>query len=451
MKEYILTRNKGKISLEQLIYGMPSKMLVFNEQFMKFCFQVANYQNQFEGDLEKVYTNLLFLKSDKVKILYYLSDLDKEGHLKEINIDFISRKNFGHLFSNQVRINGASLNGNLLTRQILPKLFLKYFANKVFFIFKAKVRKEKVIKAWVEITEKIYKDELKNAQILIYPFPLKIHRQLLYVYKKAIRREKIGLMGVPYRIAPLLKSVFSKDYDYHISVFEHLGAIKQADYFINHSIAKKILTTEEFEVGSYTFSKRLAEGQIEVINSCHGLSVYSPFVSFTKFNLINKKQQQLYSVFNEGLNFEIMYSEDCEPGGIPIRKIIFVDQGNLTKFGLHYEAVLREKTLTALNQLGEKNNFPIEIKTHPNTKQKEIKRIQTLFENLTLIKTLDTTAKETVFITLYSTAYYDFRRIGKFIFIKDDLFDPSLFFGPEINTVHIANLKSNLEQLTKHG
>ncbi len=437
--------------MKELLYGRSSKMLVFDKDYIEFCYEVAKCKKELQGDLLKVYSNLLFLKSEKTKVLFYLHQLDEKGILDTVQVDFISSDTFGSLFSNRVKIKDGTPNGNLVSRKILPKLILKYLANKVFFLLKAKIKKQKVIKAWVEITEKIYKDELSDSQILIYPFPLKLHRQLSYVYKKKKKSEKIGLMGVPYKIAPLLRAIFSKSYDKHVATFEQLGAIEQAEYYAKQRGLKQIFTTEEFEVGSYTFAKLLGENNIDVINSCHGLSVYAPFVSYAKFNLINKKQKELYSVFNEGLNFEMMYAQDYKPSPIPIERIVFVDQGDLTKFGLYYEAILREKTLGKLNELGKIKNVPIQIKMHPNTKQKEANRVINKFKNLPLPKQLNIDSKTTIFITLYSTAYYDFRKMGNFVFIKDDMFDPSFFFGPEIDTIDIGNLESHLEQLIKNA
>ena len=224
-------------------------MLVFDENFIKFCYLVAKRTPRLEGDLIKIYCNLLFLKSDKIKILYRLHNLDQAGHLKEIHIKF------NYLFSKNISISKENSNGNLLPYQIIPTLFLKYFANKIFFLLKAKVEKGKIIKSWVEVTEKIYREELHDAQILIYPFPIKIYRQLKYIFRKIKNSEKVGIMGVPYRISPLLKTLFNKNIDHLITVFEHTGAIRHANYFINNQGIRNILTTEEFEVGSFSFSK----------------------------------------------------------------------------------------------------------------------------------------------------------------------------------------------------
>ena len=451
MKEHILTTNKGIISLKEISVNFPNKMLVFDEKFMKFCFLVAKREPRLEGDLIKIYSNLLFLKSDKIKILYRLYNLDRAGHLKEIHIDFISRKKFKYLFSKNVTISKEDTNGNLLPYRIIPKLFLKYFANKIFYFLKAKIKKEKIVKSWVEISERIYKEELHDAQILIYPFPIKIYRQLKYILTKIKNSEKVELMGVPYSISPILKTLFNKNIDYLITVFEYTGAIRHANYFLEHHVVRKILTTEEFEVGSFSFSKQLIQNGIHVTNTCHGLSVYSPFVYYSKFFLINKKQQELYSIFNEFLDFEIMHTEAYESNESKVSKVIFIDQGDLRKFGLHYEAALREKVLGILNQIGKKGQSPINIKTHPNTKQGEIKRLQTQYRFLPIIKNAELPLEGIVFITLYSTAYYDFRNKGSFLFIEDDLFNPSLFFGPKINTVHVSKLKVKIEELLRNG
>ncbi|MBT8326144.1 MAG: hypothetical protein KJP21_00390, partial [Bacteroidia bacterium] len=255
----------------------------------------------------------------------------------------------------------------------------------------------------------------------------------------------------PYRISPIFKTLYNKNIDYLITVFEYTGAISHANYFLKDHGIRKILTTEEFEVGSFSFSKQLIENGIHVTNACHGLSVYSPFVYYSKFLLINKKQQELYSIFNEYLDFEIMYEETYEKDESEVSKIIFVDQGDLSKLGLHYEASLRGEVLSILNQTSKKGLSSIQIKTHPNTKQGEIKRLQSQYEFLPIIKNLEPPLEGLVFITLYSTAYYDFRNHGRFLFIEDDLFNPSLFFGPKIKTVHVSELKGKIEELVRNG
>ena len=112
-------------------------MYVFDQDFIKFCYWVAKRKSGLEGDLIKIYSNLLFLKSDRIKILYRLYNLDQAGHLREIHIDFVSRIKFRYLFSENVSISKEDSNGNLLPRRIIPKLFLKYFANQLFFFIKS--------------------------------------------------------------------------------------------------------------------------------------------------------------------------------------------------------------------------------------------------------------------------------------------------------------------------
>lgn len=451
MKEYILTTNDGTVTLGQLKVNFPSKIFVFDEGFMKFCFELAKREQKFEGDLIRIYCNLLFLKSQKAKVLYRLYNLDRQGFLKEVHINFISRKKFAFLFSEEVFISKDDSNGNLLSHRIIPNLFFKYFANKLFYLLKAKIKQESIVKSWVEVSEKIYRKEIPDAQVLIYPFPIKIYRQLKYILTKIKKSEKFGFMGIPYQISPILKAFSTKNLDYHVTAFEYVGAIRHADYYIKNSKVKKIFTTEEFEAGSYAFSKKLVQNQIHITNTCHGLSVYSPFVSYSKFVLFNRKQQDLYSVFNGFMDFKLMHAGTQKKENIKASKFIFIDQGKLKNFGLHYEANLRERVLSILNKVGEKEGTRIHIKSHPNTKRGEIKRLQAKYRFLPIIKDLEQLDEDIVFITLYSTAYYDFGKLGSFLFIKDDLFDPTLFFGPEINTVHVSELKNRIEEIVKNG
>ena len=136
MKEYILTTNKGIVSLKEISVNFPNKMLVFDENFIKFCFQVAKREPRLEGDLIKIYSNLLFLKSDKIKILYRLHNLDQAGHLKEIHIDFISRIKFNYLFSKNVSISKEDSNGNLLPLSNYTDTFFKIFCEQDILFFK---------------------------------------------------------------------------------------------------------------------------------------------------------------------------------------------------------------------------------------------------------------------------------------------------------------------------
>ena len=66
LKGFIVTSNNTKVSVKELLYGRPSKMLVFDQDYIEFCYEVAKCKKELQGDLIKAYSNLLFLKSEKI-------------------------------------------------------------------------------------------------------------------------------------------------------------------------------------------------------------------------------------------------------------------------------------------------------------------------------------------------------------------------------------------------
>ena len=78
---------------------------------------------------------------------------------------------------------------------------------------------------------------------------------------------------------------------------------------------------------------------------------------------------------------------------------------------------------------------------HPNCGKREKKQISIDYKNIIQLNEFNLT-KNYLFLTMYSSAYFDFKKFGKFIFIEDDFFSSKNLFE-NIHTIHINELENH--------
>tara|TARA_B100000401_G_C52494450_1_gene571997 strand:- start:224 stop:697 length:474 start_codon:yes stop_codon:yes gene_type:complete len=122
--------------------------------------------------------------------------------------------------------------------------------------------------------------------------------------------------------------------------------------------------------------------------------------------------------------------------------VVYIDQGDLTKYHYFYEANLQKKLVEILQDINKQENKKVFVKFHPNRNEKEKKDFYDRY-GLESIQEFNK-SKNYVFINLYSTSYFDYKKFGPFLFVKDHSFFPKYFFGDEIKSIHIDELKNTL-------
>ena len=398
--------------------------------------------------LYKTGFNLLYIKSKQVFQIYCCIKKSFSNTNVLIDLDFIdiSLKKLFHP-STQILENKISCKSYLNSEGNL-KFFLKHIVNKVFrihyFFQKEKIMNGgSIIKTWCDVDEKLHLNELnkKDSFIYIFPFVANYRRAIKHILRmRKIKKGQFSLVGINYDSILLLKILFLKGLKRDLNIFEYevLGYLKhEVDYPKNSHIH----TSDEFLPSIYATNELLINRSVRIKNIAHGLGYYSPYTDYTSFGTFNDSQKQFYQNFSPKINYTILYESEIEKNLSIKETLIYIHQN----FGDHkdkvYEYNLQENILTILNTKI-RDGFKVMVKFHPNTSVSEIKKTLLKFDKLIQVKDLINLNDQLTFLSILSTAYYDFRKKGGFIFISENCDLIKNIYGSQTNCFSINDLKN---------
>ncbi|MBI34688.1 MAG: hypothetical protein CMP67_04910 [Flavobacteriales bacterium] len=391
-----------------------------------------------------VYINLLASKSLKVKYLAILLEISKNHNLEEVHLDYLPRK-VAEMMNISFRESEKKI--DLIDKRERFATLPKYIANLLFSLFGFFIRKQKgekpesVVRAWVDVDEKLHKDEFEKSMIYIYPFGINFKRSIKFIRKVFKSCENVSLRGINYSAYNTLKVIFSKELVHALVDFEYTGMKSHSKTMLKF---KKIYTSDEFQVAAPIIYRNKKD--TFVLNRAHGMGCYNLEINYDEFHLFNTVQQEFYSKNNPFTKYKTYPSESSIQTTNVSQKtsffVVYIDQGDLTKYHYFYEANLQKKLVETLQDINNQGNKKVFVKYHPNRNEKEKKDFYALY-GLESIQAFNE-SENYVFINLYSTSYFDYKKFGSFLFVKDHSFSPKYFFGDDINSIHIDKLKNTL-------
>lgn len=249
-------------------------------------------------------------------------------------------------------------------------------------------------------------------------------------------------MGIPYSFKKLKKVILSRNLNRDYAIIKY-----EIDSMQKHSKDLKkfdiIYTSDDFIPASPVLYQHLID-KIYIINNAHGIGFYNPYLIYNKMLVFNEAQKNYYALRNPEIEFIVKENKtktDSHPLKTKNSVVVIIDQGNLEQYGLFYESNLQKKVNDKVIKICEQYGIRTFIKFHPNRKNKEKNKI---IANTSLREVKDfklMKSQNILFINLYSTSYFDFRKYGKFIFVREGIFDPKVYFGDEIQTVEYSKLE----------
>jgi len=445
--EYIYLKNK-KIKVSDLSKYVPFTMVNNSLIIIDICEFVCNSFFLMEkNQLKKsILINLLKNKSQKIKNIAAVVMLSKKEEIIRINCNYISSE-FSVLFKYSILFDyKKNKKQNFIDSSEINSVGIKYFINLFYRLIRNRKLKQTqtIIRTWVDVSEKLYKEQFNKSTILIYPFGLNFKRGLKYIKNTFSKYENVSFMGIPYSFKKFIKIFLSKKKDLAILDFEIDGHIKHAKDLENY---KTIYTSDDFISAVPALYNEILP-RTKIINTCHGIGFYNPFNNYNEFYVINGQQKKYYNY----KNFDSIFYKIKNVSSIGKKKndkfekvIVIIDQGNLKKYNFIYEHKLQQKVYSKVIDVCEKNNIKLYIKPHPNRNKKESGKLFNRYPSLKAIENLEELkSKNIIFINLYSGAYNDYKNKGKFIFIKDEFFSARIFFGNQIKLIKINEIEREL-------
>jgi hypothetical protein len=461
MKNNTIKLSGGSIiGINELGKNSSLKTVILQKTFLVLCEFVAfkYYNFNKDSDSYKTLINSLFLKSNKLRTIASIIEFNKLYDIEEVNFD-IDLTDFNHFFTSKhiVFFGKTNANQQWINKSELVYSILKWLANKlysiIYFFSGKQAEKNKsntVIRSWVDDAEKIYKAEFKTSIILIYPFLLNPLRGLRYIRNCFKNYKYPVLVGIPYNFIDLIRIIFSKgvSFDGALIEFENKAMVKHANLFKDFNI---IYTSDEYMVNSHVLHSILMQQSKKVINKAHGIGFYSPYVNYDEMHMYNENQINHYRTKNKSISYFILKESIIDSYIFTTAKkpaIVFIDHGNLEQYNLFYESKLQHETILFLIDFCKKLEYPLYIKFSPQTSSTGIDAVLKKYKYTLICSNVEKLSLENniLFVNLFSTAYYDFSKYGKVLFIETDIFKPALMFGNDIECSSFENLEYNIRK-----
>ena len=146
----------------------------------------------------------------------------------------------------------ASLRSTMIGRRIALTTVAKALLHRLYRLRRKSFRSgQAAIRAWVDVTLKMYPDEATNSQVRVFPFYLNRQRQRRFVEVLRERSITWSWDGLPYSFAAMLRVVLAAPHRRaeRLAELEHEGFVRYAGEIIRADIGT-VYTSDEFEVGA---------------------------------------------------------------------------------------------------------------------------------------------------------------------------------------------------------
>lgn len=459
VENYIKEKNGKIIPINKIPELFPATVFL-SPLHVEVCEIIAKKLNRsLSKDEEDVYINLLFRKSSLTKQITGLIELINKDVIEIDSIDTnLLNKDLLKLVKNKPYTLKTRTNYiiNYIDRGQFKIFIGKAVLNRIYRIFQKIQESETVIRSWVDVTEELYPKEFYTSQVLVYPFVLNIRRQFKFFKHLFKHHNNWTMAGLPYSIISAIHLVWAKNKDVLLVKSESSAYLKHSREILKKNI-HNVLTSDDFESASIIMHKYLTQSGVYSFNTAHGIGFSLPRVYYKKFKLVNQQQKKFYlKNSSSSIEYELGAARIKLSGSkFSLHKdshpiVVFI-HGNCASVNLIYEGALEDKIMRELKSACAELNMKFKVKLHPNASELLKNKIEgelgiDTFKQMDKLK-----AYRPVFITLFSTAYYDFANLGPFIFVHDNLFDPCIYFGDDIETSEAKNFKELLNKFLDYN
>ena len=298
----------------------------------------------------------------------------------------------------------------------------------------------KVFRTWVDVSLALFGSQSKDGLVLVYPFPLNFRRQLKYIDQLGKDGYRFQLFGAPYPLWDILLWAI-RPRDRRLAELEQATMERHATELVEQFDVSNLVTSEDFEIGSFAFTSRLRELGVCVENYAHGVGKYCPYVSYDRFVVLNDAQEDYYRQFGNIGEFEYFPEKSSDWSSIRPRALVLVDQ-LISRDGSLLDR-LEQEILTVMKTVAENYKLELEIKLHPNSKLSADERR----DGVKQVDKIRWSSGEAIFITVFSTAFLTFREMGRTMLVGNRYIDPRLVFGRHAPVIDVRELENVLVEM----
>lgn len=293
-------------------------------------------------------------------------------------------------------------------------------------------------KAYVDDIELVFDPAQPRVLRAVYPFPLNLRRQLRYLAFLRRERHHHRLAGHAYLPGDVLRLLLRRDLR-SLMRLESRAQIRHAQEIIGGGV-RQVQLSDEFDIGSLDFCRRLARAGVHVVNSAHGVGKYLPVHAYQEFHVLTDKQRRYYHAVRP-CRYAMRTLNDRGPsapstatpgGGIDL---VFLSQDFAG-----VSAIVSDNEQRVLARLREAfardDRVRLLYKAHPNRSSAETPQG---FEMLTDIAPVNDRAG-TVYVSFFSTCQIDPAFKGRKILLRGELIYPAIAFDESETIVDTEGL-----------
>ncbi|MBC3242138.1 hypothetical protein HU723_23440 [Pseudomonas lurida] len=403
----------------------------------------------------KVLVNLYALKSSRVKdiaaLAYYVREhVDNVVEVCAFDDSLAVLQNLVSTDSLVFRSLGGAPHA-YIEKATRISIAMKVILNRLFRLIPSRVQiSPSVVRGWVDVTEAMYSKEVFSSSLLLYPFPFGMSRQFRFFRSIKKRGGKVRFSGLPYSFSGLWKLLVAKDKgDLTVVRIETSAFQCYAQELISKGV-RTIYTSDEFEVASIAMYECLIKAGVTVINTAHGVGLYSPHVAYSEFKGVNATQSAFYHQRCSGLKPSLRKSKNTK---LPLASadqsrflppaVVLLDQ-NFLAFNCVAESNALIRTQQILENFCSSAEVPFFIKVHPNSSPTGLSHGSVRIKDWAAIS-----AFRPIFVTVNSTAFYDVQGYGPILVCDEPSFLPEIYFGEDLLVYRYETLAEKLKNLIK--
>lgn len=456
INEYVTLKGQQKISVSEIL-RVTSFDVYQTDIHYDICSELARRRG---SDLveQRLLTNIYALKSNLARSATALSAYVLNANLPVVELCVNSK--LLSLLSSEIK--GTSVikrwsrpEPDYVHKSHLILLLAKAAAHRFFRLISSRpVADDVLVRGWVEVTSKMYENEMRRGVVLIYPFALNIFRQLKFIAYCKKNKLRYQLAGIPYPVIKIIKQFLARVPSDRI--------LMQAEIVANRAHAKElssrkpavVFTSDEYETGAFLLYEELVASGVHIVNTAHGVGQYCPYICYTEFRVISDSQSGFYRERNPSIKYDVM--------PISERQIPGIDSYQLSKDKpLAFVLVHQPFEASALyaeddamrsldNVLFDQSNLlsvRYFIKLHPNYRRGIFRRNNRDFKGDLIHEWKDLNSFRLIFITVNSTVFFDVRGLGPILVYGGATFDPSLYFPKPYLCIDEFNASEVLDSL----
>lgn len=454
--EYIVLKDGRKISLPEIV-RLSSFDIYQTSLHYNICIGLSRLRG---SDLveQRLLTNLYALKSHLVRSATALSAYVVNANSPVAEL-CVSSKLLSLLSPD---IKGGSIirrwhgpEPEYLNKSQVVLLLAKAVIHRLFRLIPSRtIASDVLVRGWVEVTSKMYENEMRQGVVLIYPFALNLVRQLKFIVFCSKKNIRYQFSGIPYSITKIITQLAAGvSTDKILLNAEIFANRKHSDELLRRK-PTIIFTSDEFETGAFLLYEKLVTSGVCVVNTAHGVGQYCPYICYTEFRAISDSQSRFYEERNPLIKYSVMLTSKRRIPGMDLYNLSIGKPLAFVLVHQPFEASALYAEGDALRNLddalfGASKALSVHyfVKLHPNYGDGIFRRNRSDFKGSPVYEWKNLNLFRLIFVTVNSTVFFDVRGLGPMLVYDGATFDPSLYFPKPYLSIDESNVSAVLKNL----